>query len=206
MGLGGADVAFRGVDAGDLRSPGGSWARRAARRRSRCPAACRPSNGPARLASRPEAVERLVPDEVARRTGLNLCRGANLPRGSHHSAAMREKRLDVRGVDAGSGRSGHGPGFRSDRASTQAHRAPQASFDSTTNHTNHTNMALLPLEQDEPRSCGSCGSWTAFAAMARRGLEGFASISGKLRRKRKILGVAALPWRRYEARPFAAQQ
>jgi hypothetical protein len=26
------------------------------------------------------------------RTGLNLCRGANLPLGSHHSAAMREKR------------------------------------------------------------------------------------------------------------------
>lgn len=33
----------------------------------------------------------------ARRTGLNLCSGANLPLGSHHSAAMAEKRATSSG-------------------------------------------------------------------------------------------------------------
>ena len=36
------------------------------------------------------AVRELMTRMKASRTGLNLCRGANLPVGSHHSAAMAE--------------------------------------------------------------------------------------------------------------------
>src|SRR5690606_28643832 len=51
----------------------------------------RPSNGAIALASRPNLAN-ARPRLKARRTGLNMGRGANLAEGPHHSAAMREKR------------------------------------------------------------------------------------------------------------------
>src|SRR5258708_6892642 len=51
----------------------------------------RPSNGRRALGSRPNRCSAWSRMKV-RRTGLNLCSGANLPFGSHHSAAIFENR------------------------------------------------------------------------------------------------------------------
>ena len=89
MGAGGADIPLRGIGAGDGKA-------QPRHRLGQQPAAAADiqqgqalRRAASERASRPKwaaASARMKPS----RTGLNLCRGANLPVGSHHSAAMAE--------------------------------------------------------------------------------------------------------------------
>jgi hypothetical protein len=88
-GRGGADVALRGVDGGDLETqPGHRLGEQAA-----AAADVEQAQALERRAQRrrAEARERLVADE-GQADRVEPCSGANLPFGSHHSAAIRENR------------------------------------------------------------------------------------------------------------------
>jgi hypothetical protein len=62
-----------------------------------------PSSGRRAAPSRPNASQ-IVSRRKVSRTGLNRCSGANLPSGSHHSAAMAENFSTSSGSTLGSAR------------------------------------------------------------------------------------------------------